>query len=75
MEWLRKKLLWLLWSGPPVEFKPGTTPRPHYALLLEQKEQGTTIQIIGPGIPATDAKRMLLEALAAIEQAQQGRAR
>lgn len=68
MEWLRKKLTWLLWIEPP---------RPHYALLLEQKERGTTIQIIGPGIPAVDAKRMLLEALSAIErqEQQQGRER
>lgn len=45
--------------------------RPLYALLLQQQPNGTAIQAIGPDVPMIDAKRMLLEALSAIERQEQ----
>jgi hypothetical protein len=50
-------------------FRP--TPRPLYALLLQQQQTGIAIQAIGPDMSLADAERMLLEALATVEQRKQ----
>lgn len=44
-------------------------PRPLYALLLQQQQQGTVVQAVGPDVPLLAARRMLQEALGSIDEA------